>query len=97
MSEINVTVTSVDEQARRLVTNILGDALVEAGFGSVNLKNPADESGEFGDTMSMLDAVSQTRPELFAMPVTVITDFTDEVDDVADDAAVPETLESPVE
>lgn len=97
MSEINVTVTSVDEQARRLVSNIVGDALVEAGFGSVSLKNPADESGEFGDTMSMLDAVSQTRPELFAMPVTVITDFADEVDDVADDAAVPETLESPVE
>jgi len=90
MNDITVTVHSEDEQARRVVSSVIGEALIDAGFGSVSLKNPADESGEFGDSMTMLDAVQQTRPELFSMPVTVVTDFTDE-----EPVATEEAVETP--
>ena len=78
MSEIIVSVASEDEQARRVVSAVIGEALIDAGFGTVALNNRVGESGEFGDSMTMLDAVQQTRPELFAMPVTVVTEFGDD-------------------
>ena len=98
-AEMQINITGSDEESRRVVGNVLANALDEAGFTSVNLINQLNENEEREDDTTLLELISATRPELFAVDISVRNNCLPEEDSESDTvvAEVAEETLEPVE
>jgi hypothetical protein len=77
---------------RRAVSNIITEALDDAGFTDIQIQNSQGDTVEREEVPSILDLVIAARPDLFDIPVTITTH--PNVGEIDDDEEPEETESS---
>ena len=71
MNAINVNISGSDQLGRALVSNIVQDGLIKAGFTDTTIVNAVGEPAPMLEPATMMDLVMAANPSLFSTPVTV--------------------------
>lgn len=90
--DLTITVTGDDASGRKLVSNIISDALEEAGFAEVVMVNTHDEPIERDEVPSLLELIANIRPEIFNQTVTVRNRGTPEEELLPEDVEAEEEI-----